>query len=46
MVRPSEQRRPYFDAHPLKSGFISSAVAAECIKLFSGEESPKSSPEE
>src|SRR3954468_15137899 len=43
MVRPSEQRRPYFDAQPLKSGLVS--VSAECIRLFSGEESPKSSRE-
>src|SRR4051794_22296114 len=56
MVRPSVHFKPYFDAQPLKSGCrsmapspleacVTVAVPAECIKLVSGEESPKSSRE-
>src|SRR3954451_12486947 len=43
IVLPSENFSPYFEAHPLKSGFWSSTVGAVCIRLVSGEESPKSS---
>jgi hypothetical protein len=42
MVRPSVHFRLALVAQPLKSGFrITGITGAECIKLFSGEVSPK-----